>query len=420
MQHKVSQMAETLIGSEIIKLSGEVNKRIAEGAKIHNLTIGDFNPNIFPIPDLLNDEIIRAYQEKQTNYPPADGILSLRQTVSNLIWEKQNLTFSPDEILIAGGARPIIYALYATLIDAGDKVIFPVPSWNNNHYCHLSSAQQILVETKPENHFMPTREDIEPHISEAVLVALCSPLNPTGTMFSKEQLSGICALVIEENKRREGTGRKPVYIMYDQIYSLLCFGEKEHLNPVSLYPELKEYTIFVDGISKCLAATGVRVGWTFGPSYVISKMKSILGHMGAWAPKAEQVASARYLDNKPELENYLTHMKDEVKDRLEAFYNGFQKMKAKGLAVDAIAPEGAIYLSVKFSLLGKKYKTQTLQTTFEIASLLISEASFAVVPFTAFGNAPGTEWFRISVGTCTLEQIPTMLENIDKVLSTIE
>lgn len=420
MQHKVSQMAETLMGSEIIKLSGEINKRIAEGAKIYNLTIGDFNPSIFPIPDLLNDEIIRAYQENQTNYPPADGILPLRQAVSNLIWEKQNLTFSPDEILIAAGARPLIYAIFTTIVDPGDKVISPVPSWNNNHYCHLSSAQQILVETKAENHFMPTRADIEPHISEAVLVALCSPLNPTGTMFSKEQLHGICELVVEENKRREGTGKKPVYIMYDQIYNLLSFGNKEHYNPVSLFPELKEYTIFVDGISKCLAATGVRVGWSFGPTYVINKMKSILGHVGAWAPKAEQVAVARYIDSKPEFENFLVHMKDEVKDRLQALYEGFKKMNEKGLAVEAIAPEGAIYLSVKFSLLGKKYKNQTLQTTFEIASLLISEASFAVVPFTAFGNAPGTEWFRISVGTCTMEQIPAMLEGIEKVLSNIE
>lgn len=420
MQQKVSQMAETLIGSEIIKLGGEINKRIAEGAKIYNLTIGDFNPNIFPIPDLLSDEIIRAYQENQTNYPPADGILPLRQTVSNLIWDKQNLSYSADEILIAGGARPIIYAIFRTIVDPGDKVIFPVPSWNNNHYTFLTAGQQVLVETQPENHFMPTRADIEPHISDAVLIALCSPLNPTGTMFSKDQLKGICELVVEENKKREVSGQKPVYIMYDQIYSLLTFGEKEHVNPVSLYPELKEYTIFVDGISKALSATGIRVGWGFGPAYVIGKMKSILGHVGAWAPKAEQVATARYLDNKPELSNYLEHMKSEVSGRLEALYQGFKAMKSKGLPVDAIAPEGAIYLSVKFELLGKKYKNQDIQTTFEIASLLISDASFAVVPFTAFGNAPGTEWFRISVGTCTLDQIPLMLEGIEHLLSNIE
>lgn len=420
MEQKVSRMAETLIGSEIIKLGGEINKRIAEGAKIHNLTIGDFNPAIFPIPELLTDEIVNAYREGQTNYPPADGIMPLRQSVANLLWEKQNLRYSPNEILVAGGARPLIYAIYRTLIDPEDKVIFPVPSWNNNHYTHLSAGQQILVETKPENHFMPVRADIEPYIQDAAMLALCSPLNPTGTMFGKEQLQGICELVISENKRRAETGAKPLYLMYDQIYSLLSFGEKEHVDPVSLFPELKEYTIFVDGISKSFAATGVRVGWAFGPEYVIGKMRSILGHVGAWAPKAEQVASARLLDNKEAVNTFLEHMKEEVSARLNALYKGFKAMKEQGLPVDAIAPEGAIYLSVKFSLLGRSYKGKKIESTFEIASLLISEASFAVVPFTAFGNAPGTEWFRISVGTCTGEQIPEMLTQLENFLKNVE
>lgn len=420
MEQKVSRMAETLIGSEIIKLGGEINKRIAEGAKIHNLTIGDFNPAIFPIPELLTDEIVNAYREGQTNYPPADGIMPLRQSVADLLWEKQNLRYSPNEILVAGGARPLIYAIYRTLIDPQDKVIFPVPSWNNNHYTHLSAGQQILVETQPENHFMPVRADIEPYIQDAAMLALCSPLNPTGTMFSKEQLQGICELVISENKRRTASGAKPLYLMYDQIYSLLSFGEKEHVDPVSLFPELKEYTIFVDGISKSFAATGVRVGWAFGPEYVIGKMRSILGHVGAWAPKAEQVASARLLDNKEAVNTFLVHMKEEVSARLNALYKGFKAMKEQGLPVDAIAPEGAIYLSVKFSLLGRSYKGKKIESTFEIASLLISEASFAVVPFTAFGNAPGTEWFRISVGTCTEEQIPEMLAQLENFLKNVE
>lgn len=413
-------MAETLIGSEIIKLGGEINKRIAGGAKIHNLTIGDFNPAIFPIPGFLTDEIVNAYREGQTNYPPADGIMPLRQSVSDLLWEKQNLRYTPSEILVAGGARPLIYAVYRTLIDPEDKVIFPVPSWNNNHYTHLATGQQILVETKPENHFMPVRSDIEAYTGEATLLALCSPLNPTGTMFGKEQLQGICELVLEENKRRKESGRKPLYLMYDQIYSLLRFGDKAHIDPVSLFPGLKEYTIFVDGISKSFAATGVRVGWAFGPEYIIAKMRSILGHIGAWAPKAEQVAAARMLDNKEVTGHFLEHMKSELSARLHALYKGFSEMKEQGLPVDVIAPEGAIYLSVRFSLLGRKYKDSDIQTTFEIASLLISEASFAVVPFTAFGNAPGTEWFRISVGTCTLEQIPEMLTQVGNFLKNVE
>lgn len=420
MQHKVSKMAETLIGSEIIKISGEINKKIAEGATIHNMTIGDFNPTIFPIPDLLQDEIIRAYQENHTNYPPADGILPLRKAVSDLIWDKQNLTYSEDEILIGGGARPIIYSAYSTIVDPGDKVIFPVPSWNNNHYCHISGAEAVMIATRAEQNFMPVAGDLESHISEAVLLALCSPLNPTGTMFTKAQLSGICSLVLEENKKRESLGRKPLYILYDQIYSLLCLGDKEHVDPVSLFPELKPYTIFVDGTSKSFAATGVRVGWGFGPKDVIAKMKSIMGHVGAWAPKAEQVATSRFLENKTALNTFLDTMREKAKDRLDLFYNGFKAMQEKGLPVNAIAPEGAIYLSVQFQLLNKSYKGQKIYTTQEITTLLMQEAHFAIVPFTAFGNEPGTDWFRISVGTCTTEQIPHILQDIERLLENID
>lgn len=409
---QVSQMAETLIGSEIIKLASQVNRLIAEGKQVHNMTIGDFDPNIFPIPDELTDEIIAAYKAHKTNYPPADGIKELREAVSAFLLRRGELSYAPDNILIAGGARPIIFSVFQTLIDPGDKIIFPVPSWNNNHYCHLTRAQQILIETSPENNFMPTRADIEPHIGEAVLVALCSPLNPTGTVFSKEQLEDICDLILEENARR-GSGQKPVYLMYDQIYWPLTFGDTQHHNPVILRPEMREYTVFVDGISKSLAATGVRVGWSFGPSKVIAKMRSILGHMGAWAPKAEQVAAAKYMNNEIAFDGFVDAMCQKVSARLFTLHNGFEAMKNEGLPVRSIRPEGALYLSVHFSLLGKTTEDgNKIETTTDIFSYLLEKAGFAIVPFTAFGNEPGTQWFRVSVGTCREDELPPLLDRI--------
>jgi aspartate aminotransferase len=416
MNLRVSEMAETLIGSEIIKLGGEINQRIKEGAKINNFTIGDFDPAIFPIPSELTDEIINAYKAGHTNYPPADGMLELRKAVSDFLSERENLNYNPNQILIAGGARPIIYSIYQTIVDPGDKVIFPVPSWNNNHYCHLSRAQQILVEATPENNFMPVRSDLEKHAKDAVMIAVCSPLNPTGTVFSRKQLEDICDLVLEENARRS-PDQKPLYLLYDQIYWLLTFGGAEHYNPVQLRPEMANYTLFVDGISKAFAATGVRVGWSFGPERIMAKMRSILGHIGAWAPKAEQVATAAFLQNRSAVDTYLNHIKKEVYDRQTLFFKGFKDLKAKGFPVDIISPEGAIYLSVQFSMLGAQKADGTkLNTTFDIASYLIAEASFAVVPFTAFGNTPGTDWFRISVGTCRSQDIPSIMNKLKEAL----
>lgn len=419
MNYPVSDMAENLIGSEIIKLGGEINRMIADGAKVHNMTIGDFDPEIFPIPQELTDEIVSAYRSHKTNYPPADGIRELRQAVSDFLWKRGNLAYPADNILIAGGARPIIYSIYQTLVDPGEKVIFPVPSWNNNHYCHLTRAQQILIEAKPENNFMPIREDIEPYIGEAVMVAVCSPLNPTGTVFSRKQLEDICDLILEENARR-GPDKKPVYLMYDQIYWMLTFGNVEHFDPVSLRPAMKDYTVYVDGISKSLAATGVRVGWAFGPTKIMAKMRAILGHIGAWAPKAEQVATAHYLNNENAVDGFIEDIKQKVSGRLFALHQGISQMNRDGLPVMSIQPEGAIYLSVKFNLLGKKTPDgETIQTTTDIFSYLLENAGFAAVPFTAFGNSPGTEWFRVSVGTCRQEDIPGLLENMRAALSRI-
>lgn len=160
---KVSDMAEHLIGSEILKIAGEVNELIRKGEKIYNFTVGDFDPNIFPLPNELKADIIDAYNTNHTNYPPADGVLALRQAVSRFLFATAELNYSPaDEILIAGGARPIIYSAYRALVDPGDYVIYPLPSWNNNHYIHLTAAKPIEIEAKRENNFMPTVDDIPP------------------------------------------------------------------------------------------------------------------------------------------------------------------------------------------------------------------------------------------------------------------
>ena len=417
---KLSELAETLIGSEIIKLAWEVNEKIKNGEKIYNLTIGDFNPKIFSIPAELKKEIVDAYNNDETNYPPAEGILELRNSVSSFLKRKGGLDYKADQIVIAGGARPLIYATFRALVDSGDTVLFPVPSWNNNHYSHLNFCKAIMVETTRENNFMPTAAELKPHLSKANLVALCSPLNPTGTTFTKEALKEICDMIVEENNRR-GENEKPLYLMYDQIYWTLVLGSTKHFDPVTLCPAIKNYTVFIDGISKSFAATGVRVGWTFGPKKIMDKMKSILGHMGAWAPKAEQVAVAKYLNNEKAVDAYLNDICKKISERLTAFHAGFQSLKKEGYQVDSVAPQAAIYLTVQFALHGKKTaEGKILQTTKDVTKYILDEGKLAIVPFYAFGSSEESNWYRLSVGTCKVEdveQIISLLRNALKKLS---
>jgi len=417
---KVSKIAENIIGSEIIKIAGEVNEKIKAGEKIYNLTIGDFNPKEFPIPDALKSMIIEAYTNDLTNYPAADGMLELRQSVSALLKERGGLDYKADEILIAGGARPVIYSIFRVLVDPQDTVIFAVPSWNNNHYSYLNGAKAVVIEATPENNFMPRAKDIKPYVSDATLIALCSPQNPTGTVFTKEGLEEICDMILEENKRRK-EGSKPLYLMYDQIYWALTAGSIKHYDPVSLRPEMKNYTVYVDGISKSLAATGVRVGWSMGPKFIIDKMKAILTHVGAWAPKPEQMATAKYLSDLSQYDAFLVRQNEKVNIRLKGFYEGFQQLKKEGHAVDAIAPQAAIYLTVRLSLKGKKTADgRSISTTKDITKYLLDEAKIALVPFYAFGASEDSEWYRLSVGTCKVEDVSDAILSLRKALEKLK
>ncbi|WP_395973735.1 pyridoxal phosphate-dependent aminotransferase [Chryseobacterium cucumeris] len=416
---KVSKLAANLIGSEIVKIGNEVNDLKAKGAEIANLTIGDLNSNIYPIPALLKEEIQKAYQNNLTNYPPANGLLSLRKEVSKDLKKRWNLDYSPNDILITAGSRPLIYAVYKTIVDEGDKVVYPTPSWNNNHYAYLTSANAVEVKTKPETNFLPTADDLRPHLDGAVLLALCSPLNPTGTMFTKEQLSEICELVIAENKKR-GEDQKPLYLMYDQIYSCLTFGA-EHVDPVSLFPEMRDYTIYIDGISKCLAATGVRVGWGFGPAHILDKMKALLTHVGAWAPKPEQEATAKFYENSENVDVFVNDFKAKLENSLKVLHNGVQDLKAKGLAVDSIEPMGALYLTIKLDYIGKtKPDGAVIENSSDLVFYLINEAGVALVPFSAFGEEKSEPWFRASVGGLAVDEIKVMLPKLESALNNLK
>jgi aspartate aminotransferase len=413
---QLSHLAEHLIGSEIIRIAGQINERIAAGEKISNLTIGDFDPKVFPLPEAYLNEIIQAYRDGHTNYPPANGVESLRVEVSKYVKRTQGLDYSKEEVLISGGARPLIYAAFRAIVDAGDKVVYPIPSWNNNHYTFLTSAVHVALDTTAENRFLPTADDLRDHLSDATLVAVCSPLNPTGTSFTPENLAEICDLILAENARR--VGQKPLYLLYDQIYSALTLGGSKHTDPVSLRPEMRPYTIFIDGVSKAFAATGVRVGWTFGPDRVIQKMRAILSHVGAWAPKPEQIATAKLMQNEAEVDRIIAHHRAMITERVEALRQGFVALKSEGYPVDAIPAEGAMYLTVKIDLQGRTLPNGTVLGDAEDVTLfLIREAKLGLVPFYAFGASRQNAWFRISVGTLKMADIPAIFENLRAALA---
>jgi len=415
----LSKTAQELIPSGIRKISDKVNERIEKGEKIFNLTIGDFSPKVFPIPSVLKEEIKKAYDEAQTNYPPSDGVAGLREAVSKYIKERGGFNYGKDEIVIGSGARPLTYTLMKALVNPGEKIIYPAPSWNNNCYVQLIDAVPVTVLTKFENNFVPTADEIKPYISDAALIALNSPQNPSGTVFTKDELKKVLDLIVDENKKRAKENRKPLYVFYDMIYWILVYGDTKHYNPVELNPEIRDYIIFIDGISKCFAATGVRLGWAFGPKPIIKKISAILAHIGAWSPKPEQVATGRFLMNTSAVDEFFDDFKNELFTRLNTFYEGIMKIKDSGYDVDAIYPQGALYLTVKLNLLGKKTADgKVLNSIDDVLGYILEEGKIALVPFYAFGADKDSPWFRLSVGTCSKEEakeaVKVLKETIEK------
>jgi len=408
----LSGMAKGLVGSEILRIAAEIRTAVAAGQKIANFTVGDFLPREFPIPDRLRDGTLRALAAGETNYPPSDGVLRLREAVREFWRDRLQIEVPLQSVVIAGGSRPVIYATYRALIEPGDTVVYPVPSWNNNHYCHLVGAKGIALETDPEHGFLPTASSLRPLLKSARLIALNTPLNPAGTVLSPSEVVRICEAIVEENRRRDRSGGKPLYLLYDQVYWMLTFGSARHEIPVRAVPEVARYTVFVDGISKSFAATGVRVGWCIGPQAVIAAIRDILGHVGAWAPRAEQVATAELLRDQPAMDAYVRQHVGRLQERLDRLHEGFSRMAKAGLPVRDIPPQGAIYLSVKFDLIGKR----GFRTNDEVRRYLLDEAGFAVVPFQAFGLSGENGWFRLSVGAVSVRDIEEALPRVEAAL----
>ncbi|HEV8611918.1 MAG TPA: aminotransferase class I/II-fold pyridoxal phosphate-dependent enzyme, partial [Gemmatimonadales bacterium] len=410
-------MARRLRGSVILKIAADVRELADADRPFCNLTVGDFDPRQFPVPALLRDLAVRALQAGETNYPPSDGVLALRQAVVEFTAREHGVSFPLASVLIAAGGRPAIYAAFRCVLDAGDAMLYAVPSWNNDYYASMLGARELAVRAQPEHAFQPTLAELQPRLPEVKLLCLCSPGNPTGTVLPPEALRAILEAVVEENGRRSARRLAPLFVLYDLMYGSLVFGDTLPAHPLALVPEAAPWVITVDGISKAFAATGLRVGWVTAAPAVIARMKDFLGHVGAWAPRPEQLATAGFLQDAAAVAEFRAGMNQALAVRLNALYEGFTRLKAQGYPVDCVRPQGAMYLSLRLDLVGRSVGGVPLPDNEAIRKLLLERAGFAVVPFQAFGLPEDSGWFRLSVGAVSLREIEEVLPRVGKLLA---
>src|SRR6185436_3805417 len=179
----LGELARGVVGSEILKIAAQIRALKAGGAEVCNLTVGDFDPAQFPIPEALLAGVQKALADGHTNYPPSDGVLALRESVARFYGRGLDLTYPVESVLVTGGARPLLYGTYRTVLDPGDVVVYPVPSWNNNHYSYLCRAKAVELPVRADANFFPEPNELRPFLGAARLLMINSPLNPTGTVI---------------------------------------------------------------------------------------------------------------------------------------------------------------------------------------------------------------------------------------------
>jgi aspartate aminotransferase len=206
--------------------------------------------------------------------------------------------------------------------------------------------------------------------------------------------------------------------MFDQVYWATTLERKPPVTPPSLVPEVAPWTVLIDAISKSLAATGLRVGWALAHPAVTARLSDLLGHIGAWAPKPEQVATAEFLAHEHAFNDFRGEMAERLRVRLQALHAGLERLRARGVPIEAVAPEGTLYLSARFAL-GGSWRGRALKTNEDVRRLLLEEAGVAVVPFQAFALAREDGWFRLSVGAVSVAAIEQGLARLASVLGEV-
>ena len=407
MDERLSQMANFMERSRILSIATEVRMMIAEGQQVAPYTVGDFSPAHFEVPPRFIELMHEALDDGQTNYPPAAGLPELRSALANWMKHRFGLDVSANGIIVGSGARPVLYAAFRLFLEAGDGLAHGVPAWNNHYYVHLNDAVDIPLVGTVESRFLPTAAQLKERITETRVLVLNSPLNPTGTCFTSEELGAICDVILEENARRNG---KPVMLIYDQVYSTMTASGIEHVHPVQVRPEMFEYTVTLDAISKSLTGTGLRLGWMALPPSLAAPVIALIGHMGAWPARPIQKAAAGVYSDFGLLENYFDGLDEKIAARMEILKTKLSKMHPM---IEVVQPQGGIYLTVRFNLFEKIGVTSNE----EIRQWLLNEAGVAVVPFQAFGLEDESGWFRISIGAVGLDDIHASMKRLEAALN---
>ena len=381
---EIASRLKELTPSLTLAIDSKAKAMKAEGIDVCGFGAGE--PDM-DTPEHIKAAAITALQNGQTKYTPSSGILELRKAISEKFSRDNGLTYKPSQVIVSNGAKHSCFNAIAAVINPGDEVIIPAPFWlSYPEMVRLAGGVPVIVETKEENEWKITAQDFENAMTPCTkMIIINSPGNPTGSVYTREELRAISEVAAEED----------IFILSDEIYEKLTYDGAEHVSIASLTPEAYDLTITVNGFSKAYAMTGWRLGYLAAPEPIAKAIDSMQSHMTSNPCSFAQYGGLAALTGD---QQGVSDMRDEFDIRRQYMFDRISSIRG----LTAVRPLGAFYVLANISAFGLKSQN--------FADRLLSKANVALVPGIAFGD---DRTVRLSYAT-SLDVIKTGLDRIEE------
>lgn len=386
---KLANRVASLTPSSTLAITAKAKALKAEGHDVIGLGAGepDFNT-----PSYIIEAAFKSMEEGHTKYTPSGGLPALKTSIINKFKEDQGLTYTAKEIIVASGAKHALYLLFQAVLNPGDEVIIPSPYWvSYPEQVKLAEGTPIYVEGMEENDFKITTKQLEEAITEKTKAfILNSPSNPTGSLYSEEELKALGEVCLKHD----------ILIVSDEIYEKLVYGDSKHISIAQLSDDLKKQTIIINGVSKSHSMTGWRIGYAAGNAEIINSMTDLASHSTSNPTSMAQYGTMAAYDVESD---FVDQMRVAFEERLNVIYD--QLVNIPG--VTCVKPKGAFYL---FPNVSEAVKLNGFDNVDEWVEKLLEVEKVALVPGSGFG-APDN--VRLSYAT-SLDQIQEALTRVER------
>ena len=367
LSNRILNMAE----SETLAMTAKARELKAQGKDVISLSIGepDFNT-----PEIVKEAAKQAIDDNFTHYPPVPGYPDLREAVCQKFKRDNNLDFKPEQIVVSTGAKQSIYQVVQCLVNPGDEVIIPTPYWvSYKEIVRVAEGKCVYVKTLIENDFKVTPEQIEAAITpKTKLIMFSSPSNPTGMLYTKEELKGIAEVVARHEN---------VFIMADEIYEHINFVGKHE--SIAQFPEVRDRVITINGVAKGFAMTGWRIGFIAAPLEIAKACNKLQGQVTSATCSIAQKATVRAMQMDPNTSEDIINMRNSFRQRRDMVY----KLLCDIPGLKVRLPQGAFYFFPDVSsYYGKSFNGNKIENSTDMAFYLLNEANVATVMGSAFGD----------------------------------